>query len=418
MAPFAVVAPVLGPCARPHPRRPPAAVRGRDARAGRACASLMANYIHSYCSTRSRSARSCCRRGNRSRRARSCRRSSTTKTSSCSPTRASPSSRSSARHDRRAVSAAAILKLHERALGCCAPAPSSSCSGPLRRSASRGTQGRQPTRRVDERERVARAEHRRWRERRWRLLRGVVGFFTFFAAFALKRAHEPAWVFGVVLIGSALGNGVGMVLAPLLRKKIREEWILAGALLVPAVPLVFAGAQLRRVSLARRRGRDGRRIGGVRARRVRQPAPARRARSRSRARVRALRDAVPDRVGDRRRVAVVVPGWRPRRHLRRRVDAVVRGLSYVGGFRRSPSAKCAGAAAATGLELPHDLRDPRRSRPTRSTPCCSPTSAVSGTSRCRPDESRSVGARASSTARASRSTRRASLASRVRTRSS
>ena len=28
------------------------------------------------------------------------------------------------------------------------------------------------------------------------LLRGAVGFFTFFAAFVLKRAHEPAWVFG------------------------------------------------------------------------------------------------------------------------------------------------------------------------------------------------------------------------------
>ena len=25
------------------------------------------------------------------------------------------------------------------------------------------------------------------------LLRGVVGFFTFFAAFALKRSGEPAW---------------------------------------------------------------------------------------------------------------------------------------------------------------------------------------------------------------------------------
>ena len=69
------------------------------------------------------------------------------------------------------------------------------------------------------------------------LLRGVVGFFTFFAAFELKRAHEPAWVFGLVLIGSAIGGAIGMVLAPLLRKKIREEWILAGTLLVPALPL-------------------------------------------------------------------------------------------------------------------------------------------------------------------------------------
>lgn len=72
------------------------------------------------------------------------------------------------------------------------------------------------------------------------LLRGVVGFFTFFAAFSLKKSHEPAWMFGLVIVGSAIGNGIGTVIAPLLRRKIREEWMLAGALVVPAVPLVFA----------------------------------------------------------------------------------------------------------------------------------------------------------------------------------
>ena len=72
------------------------------------------------------------------------------------------------------------------------------------------------------------------------LMRGVVGFFTFFAAFALKKSHEPAWMFGLVIVGSAVGNGIGTVIAPLLRRKLREEWILAGSLVVPAVPLVFA----------------------------------------------------------------------------------------------------------------------------------------------------------------------------------
>lgn len=72
------------------------------------------------------------------------------------------------------------------------------------------------------------------------LLRGVVGFFTFFAAFELKRSHQPAWMFGVVIIGSAAGGGLGTIIAPLLRRKIREEWMLAGALVVPAVALVFA----------------------------------------------------------------------------------------------------------------------------------------------------------------------------------
>jgi MFS family permease len=81
------------------------------------------------------------------------------------------------------------------------------------------------------------------------LLRSVVGFFTFFAAFALKRAHEPAWVFGVVLIASALGNGLGTVISPFLRKRVREEWMLAGALLFPALPLVLAARDYGRVSL-------------------------------------------------------------------------------------------------------------------------------------------------------------------------
>ena len=79
--------------------------------------------------------------------------------------------------------------------------------------------------------------------------RGVVGFMTFFAAFVLKRQHEPAWFFGLVLAASAIGNGVGVVLAPLLRRKFREEWILTGALLVPGALLVFAARSYGRPAL-------------------------------------------------------------------------------------------------------------------------------------------------------------------------
>jgi len=79
--------------------------------------------------------------------------------------------------------------------------------------------------------------------------RGVVGFFTFFVAFALKREHEPAWMFGVVIIGSAIGGAIGTVIAPLLRKKIREEWIIGGALLAPALPLLYAARSYGRPAL-------------------------------------------------------------------------------------------------------------------------------------------------------------------------
>lgn len=82
------------------------------------------------------------------------------------------------------------------------------------------------------------------------LLRGAVGFMTFFVGFLLKQQKEAAWVYGFVLAMSATGNGVGVVLAPLLRRRIREEWILSGSILVPAVLLVFAARSSGRVSLS------------------------------------------------------------------------------------------------------------------------------------------------------------------------
>ncbi len=81
------------------------------------------------------------------------------------------------------------------------------------------------------------------------MLRGTVGFFTFFAAFVLKSRGEPAWLYGLVLMMSAVGTGIGTVLAPLLRRRTREEWILAGALVVPSIPLVFAARAYGRVAL-------------------------------------------------------------------------------------------------------------------------------------------------------------------------
>ena len=81
------------------------------------------------------------------------------------------------------------------------------------------------------------------------LLRGAVGFMTFFVGFLLKKQHEPAWVYGLVLTLSAVGNGVGVIVAPLLRRKVHEEWILSGSLLVPAVLLVFAARSAGRASL-------------------------------------------------------------------------------------------------------------------------------------------------------------------------
>jgi len=71
------------------------------------------------------------------------------------------------------------------------------------------------------------------------VLRAAVGFLTFLAAFDLKRTHARPWLFGVVIGAGALGGFLGAVLAPRLRRAVREETILVGALLVPAVVTVF-----------------------------------------------------------------------------------------------------------------------------------------------------------------------------------
>ena len=78
------------------------------------------------------------------------------------------------------------------------------------------------------------------------VIRGAVGFLTFLLAFALKRAGEPAWFYGAVIIVSVAGNLVGALVAPPLRKKLREEWILAAAALVPAVVLLVAARSIGR----------------------------------------------------------------------------------------------------------------------------------------------------------------------------
>lgn len=72
------------------------------------------------------------------------------------------------------------------------------------------------------------------------LLRAGVGFLTFFLAFALKRVGEPAWVYGVVIAASAVGGFFGAVVAPMLRRRVREESILLGAVLIPALAALFA----------------------------------------------------------------------------------------------------------------------------------------------------------------------------------
>jgi hypothetical protein len=64
------------------------------------------------------------------------------------------------------------------------------------------------------------------------LIRAVVGFLTFHLAFWLRGDGAPTWWFGVVLACSSVGSLLGAALAPPLRRVVREERILLGCLVV------------------------------------------------------------------------------------------------------------------------------------------------------------------------------------------
>jgi hypothetical protein len=82
------------------------------------------------------------------------------------------------------------------------------------------------------------------------VMRGCVGFLTFQLAFILKGSGQPAWFFGVVLVTSAVGGFLGVIVTPVFRRRLKEETILAGALIGPAVVALFAA-------------RDGGRVGSM-----------------------------------------------------------------------------------------------------------------------------------------------------------
>lgn len=67
------------------------------------------------------------------------------------------------------------------------------------------------------------------------LLRAVVGFVTFLVAFGFRRLGGPSWWFGVVLAASMGAGLAGAALAPRLRLRVREELILAASLGTVAV---------------------------------------------------------------------------------------------------------------------------------------------------------------------------------------
>lgn len=72
------------------------------------------------------------------------------------------------------------------------------------------------------------------------VLRSVVGFLSFLLAFSLRAEDAPTWWFGLTLGASGIGALVGAAVAPGLRRRVREERVLLGCLVAVSVAAVVA----------------------------------------------------------------------------------------------------------------------------------------------------------------------------------
>jgi MFS family permease len=80
-------------------------------------------------------------------------------------------------------------------------------------------------------------------------LRAGVGYFVFMLAFALRRESEPAWVYGLVVAGYGVGAFVGNLVAPIVRRRVNEEMLMAAALIAAASMCTLGLLGVNRASL-------------------------------------------------------------------------------------------------------------------------------------------------------------------------
>ncbi len=73
------------------------------------------------------------------------------------------------------------------------------------------------------------------------VIRGLVGFLTFFLAFALRREHAATWWFGIMLVASAAGSLSGVLLVPRARRFATEQALISTLMWAVAVVAVAAG---------------------------------------------------------------------------------------------------------------------------------------------------------------------------------
>lgn len=70
-------------------------------------------------------------------------------------------------------------------------------------------------------------------------IRAAVGFFVFTLAFTLRRASEPAWVYGIAIVLYGAGAFAGNIVAPVLRRRFQDHQLIALALAAPTIPIII-----------------------------------------------------------------------------------------------------------------------------------------------------------------------------------
>ena len=72
------------------------------------------------------------------------------------------------------------------------------------------------------------------------VLRAAVGFLAFLLAFNLKADSQPSWVYGVAIATAGAGGLTGTFVAAFARRWVKEEFLLGTALVVPGIVAVSA----------------------------------------------------------------------------------------------------------------------------------------------------------------------------------
>jgi MFS family permease len=77
-------------------------------------------------------------------------------------------------------------------------------------------------------------------------LRAAVGFVTFLVAFGFKRAGEPTWLYGVAGVAVGVGGFLATTILPVIRRRwLSEERLFSVALLITALAALVAAWQFR-----------------------------------------------------------------------------------------------------------------------------------------------------------------------------